>query len=665
MDTCIHLDKLSKTKCIDSFKTNVIFNAERVENLITFCTTSQIDANYCRPTAWKIALDVLDRTKPLSHWLETINKQRMEYKKKVKTYCSVKKFSGDPLGSVTKPTKKDNPSTNSNTWGIFHETNKLKDLINLDLSRTYQEIDLFTQVKVKNSLATVLFVWAKENEVPSYQQGMSDILGVFYIAFYPYYFKNPVKPKQTYQDIVSYLTSNEQALMHVDDIYTYFHDEDYLEADLYFVFDKMMQKGVKDLFNKATLSKTDPMYRRYELFPQDWKDESDEDVPSYVNRRCNLLVKEKLKRLDDELFTHFRRIDLVCGTFLQRWLRCAFSHEFDSKQIVVIWDAMFGNENVNEDKYPLIYMDYFALGMFFRIRKDLLNGEQNDCFSILFRYPKVERIEDLVSLANKVKEAIEDNLNGVNTLVYEVLFIPRPMSANCITPHMYNQAEMKKERRKEDVSGGSNSGGSGNNGNVGQSGSDENDGGFFGGKIMSSLGSFGGMIKEKVQQASEKIGEKIEQIKADKNINSFGEVISNFVGQNNQQQQQQQQLNDYEDNNGYNYDNNYNYNNNNSGSNEYDYNNSGNSGNNNSSNNVNEQNENITQMNTDDTNNYNNNTTTTTTNTTSDNNEYQIDSHSILSTLSRINTKYHLYMDVRDKKELRTIIQFFKDNITD
>ena len=68
-------------------------------------------------------------------------------------------------------------------------------------------------------------------------------------------------------------------------------------------------------------------------------------------------------------------------------------------------------------------------------------------------------------------------------------------------------------------------------------------------------------------------------------------------------------------------------------------------------------------MNTDDTNNYNNNTTTT--NTTSDNNEYQIDSHSILSTLSRINTKYHLYMDVRDKKELRTIIQFFKDNITD
>ena len=98
MDTCIHLDKLSKTKCIDSFKANVIFNAERVENLITFCITSQIDVNYCRPTAWKLALDVLDRTKSIPHWLETINKQRMEYKKKVKAYCSVKKFSGDPLG---------------------------------------------------------------------------------------------------------------------------------------------------------------------------------------------------------------------------------------------------------------------------------------------------------------------------------------------------------------------------------------------------------------------------------------------------------------------------------------------------------------------------------------------------------------------------------------
>ena len=642
MDTCIHLDKLSKSKCIDSFKENVIFNAKRVENLTTFCINSQIDEKYCRPTAWKLALDVFDRNKSISQWLESVHKQRLEYKKKVKAYCSVKKFSGDPLGSASsKHVKKDNNS-NSNTWGIFHETNKLKDLINLDLSRTYQEIDLFQQVKVKNSLATILFVWAKENEVPSYQQGMSDILGVFFIAFYPYYCKNPTKPKQTYQDVSSFLSSHEQTSTHIDDVYTYFHDEDFLEADLYFVFDKMMQKGVKDLFNKATLAKTDPQYRKYELFPQDWKDESDEDVPSYVNRRCSLLVKEKLKKLDDELFTHFRRIDLVCGTFLQRWLRCAFSHEFDSKQIVVIWDAIFGNENVFEDKYPLIYMDYFALGMFFRMRKDLLNGEQNDCFSILFRYPKVERIEDLVNLANKVKAAINDNLNGIQTLVYEVLFIPRPMSANCITPHMYNQKEMMKEKRNDERTYTNNSA----NKEVYESGNDgdNEDGGFFGGKIMSSLGSFGGMIKEKVQQASEKIGEKIEQIKADKNINSFGEVISNFVGQN-QQQQQQQQLNDYDDN-SYNY----NYDNNN-GNNEYDYNNN----NNYSDNNVNEQNENITQMNTD-TSSYNN---------TNNDNEYQIDSHSILSTLSRINSKYHLYMDVKDKKELRTIIQFFKDNITE
>ena len=630
MDTCIRLDKLSKSKCIDSFKANVVFNGNRVDDLITFCVNSQIDEKHCRPTAWKLALEVLDRSKSVCQWSEIVNKQRLEYKKKVKTYCSVKKFSGDPLGSsAVKTTKKDN---NSNTWGIFHETNKLKDLINLDLSRTYQEIDLFQQVKVKNSLATILFVWAKENEVPSYQQGMSDILGVFFIAFYPYYCKNPSKPKQTHQDICSFLSSNDQAAAHIDDIYTYFHDEDFLEADLYFVFDKMMQKGVKDLFNKATLSKTDPQYRKYELFPQDWKDESDEDVPSYVNRRCSLLVKEKLKKLDDELFTHFRRIDLACGTFLQRWLRCAFSHEFDSKQIVVIWDAIFGNENAGEDKYPLIYMDYFALGMFFRVRKDLLNGEQNDCFTILFRYPKVERVEDLVSLANKVKAAINDNLNGIQTLVYEVLFIPRPMSANCITPHTYNQAETKKERNDNERKHANGSHASGS------AASEEDGGGFFGGKIMNSIGNIGGMIKEKVQQASERIGETIEQIKADKNINSFGEVISNFVGQNQNQNQQQQQLNDYDDNN-------YNYNNGN-GNNEYNY-----------SNNTNEQNEPITQMNTDNT---GNNTPTN-----SDNGEYQIDPHNILSTLSRINSKYHLYMDVKDKKELRTIIQFFKDNISE
>ena len=598
MDTQITLEKFSKTKCIDSFKENVIFNPERVENLISFCIDSQVDEVLCRPIAWRLALDVVDKNKALSQWVDTINKQRLEYKKKVKAYCSVKKFAGDPLGSAAKGGKKEK----DNNWGVFHETNKLKDLINLDLSRTYQEIDLFQQVKIKNMLATILFVWAKENETPSYQQGMSDIIGVFFIAFYPYYCKNTTKPKLTSQDIASFFLDRQLTESHVDDIYTFFHDEDYLEADLYFVFDKMMQKGVKDLFNKITLSKTDPLYRKFEIFPEDWKDESDEDVPSFINRRCNLLVKEKLKKLDDELFTHFRRIDLSCNIFLQRWLRCAFNHEFDSKQILVIWDAIFGNENPSEDKYPLIYMDYFALAMFFRIRKDLLNGEQNDCFTSLFRYPKVEHIEDLVSLANKVKQAINDNLNGKQTLVYEVLFIPRPLSANNITPHMYNQLENHYAPSKENKQAKQTE----NN----QTGNEiESESGFFGGKIMSSLGSFGGMIKEKVQQASEKIGEKIEQIKADNNINSFGEVISNFVNPN------QQQMDNYENNNN-------NYYNNEQSSNYYE-------------------------------------------DSTENNEEYQVDSHNILNTLTRINAKYHMFMDVKDKEELRAIIQFFKDNITD
>ena len=117
------------------------------------------------------------------------------------------------------------------------------------------------------------------------------------------------------------------------------------------------------------------------------------------------------------------------------------------------------------------------------------------------------------------------------------------------------------------------------------------------------------MIKEKVQQASEKIGEKIEQIKADNNINSFGEVISNFVNPN------QQQTDNYENNNN-------NYYNNEQSSNYYE-------------------------------------------DSTENNEEYQVDSHNILNTLTRINAKYHMFMDAKDKEELRAIIQFFKDNITD
>ena len=89
-----------------------------------------------------------------------------------------------------------------------------------------------------------------------------------------------------------------------------------------------MKRGVKGLFNQNKLDKSDSNYNLFELFPKRFKDNVDDDVPTLINRRCNILIKEKLRVLDSQLYDHFTQIDLNCSIFLQRWLRCLFNREF-------------------------------------------------------------------------------------------------------------------------------------------------------------------------------------------------------------------------------------------------------------------------------------------------------------------------------------------------
>ena len=594
----IIIEKLDKKKCAECFKENVIQNQTRIKSLEEFCLNGEVDEKMVRPIAWKIFLDVLPRNESIGTWVEEIQKMRTEYKRKKNSYFKIKKFSGDPLGSsLTGIKKKNNPE-----WEVHHQEVEMKNLINLDLSRTYQDIDLFLNTNNKNLLANILFIWGKENSDVSYQQGMNELLAVFYLGFYPYYFKSVTKPKPHKNDIYHYVNSNDTTINeHLEDIYVFFNDEEELEADLYYIFCNLMKRGIKELFDQKTkLEKSNPLYKEYELFPDLWKDESDEDVPTHINRRCSLLVKEKMKILDEELFSHFKMIDLVCTSFLQRWFRCMFGREFEYKEVLILWDAIFANENP-KNKYPLIFMDYIALAMFFRLRKDLIQSEQNECFSTLFRYPKVERIVDLVSLSDKVKDAINDQLKGIKTLVYEVLFIPRPLT---VSPHTYNQIPNKFSEEEEKKT------------NQTQQEEESEKSSFFN-NALSSLGNIGGMIKESVKTVSSKVSEKIDQIKSDNNPGLMG-VISNLVGNNNKEEETNQtnDSNNYYENTNY------------------------------SNNNQNYQQDNYIQANEE-----------------SLDNSGGMEPRYIVNKLEKYCTKYGRYMEKTDRDDFRAIVDYLTNNI--
>ena len=646
MSDTIKVDKCSLSSCLKNFKEKVLLNSERIQTLKSLCSNAEMEDQFIRPTSWKIFLETLPSTSSgniLNEWIETISEQREEYKRKFKKFCKIKKFTGDPLGGKSSE-KKSKGET---------EDEELKHLINLDLSRTYQDVDLFLQSKTKNLLADVLFIWSKENTDISYKQGMNELLAVFYLAFYPYYFVTRTKPKPNKNDILNYIKDNKSIEDHLEDIYVFFNDEDEFKSDLFFIFDNLMKKGIKNLFNQNKLDKNDSNYNIFELFPNRFKDTVDDDVPTLINRRCSILIKEKLRALDPQLFDHFKQIDLSCSIFLQRWLRCLFNREFQYREVLILWDAIFAYEfsNKKNQKYHLMYMDFIAIAMILRIRDSLKREDQNQCFSILFKYPHIDNIIDLIKLSDKVSNAINEQLNGSNSDVYDILGIMKPIesrpahwNSSGISPHEYNQ----KNNRKNSIgdknnnntnfnsSNNYNNNSSNNNNNVINSNNNNNNNNEMSSEFSNqaknllnnawnSLGKFGGIVKDFGMKVSDKVSEKIEQFTNESPTPTYNN---------------QEQYNNYGIKKSYDIgiapiktedeikeENNYN-----------NYNNNNNNNHNELSNNNENNDENI--------NGYNRN-----------------DMQDIINKLEELDTRYNMFMNPKDKKDFRTIISYLKNNL--
>jgi hypothetical protein len=149
----------------------------------------------------------------------------------------------------------------------------LKKIINLDVSRTYQDKDLFQNTAIKELMVNILFIWSKENEDVSYKQGMNELLAVLLFGLYPFYFKNPYKLKP--DQLVTAIKTEKSK--YNKEIYHFFHDEEDLSADLYALFEAVMNKGIKELFDNNT--KRDSLNnKKFELFQQQWTDEPDSEI---------------------------------------------------------------------------------------------------------------------------------------------------------------------------------------------------------------------------------------------------------------------------------------------------------------------------------------------------------------------------------------------------
>ena len=99
----------------------------------------------------------------------------------------------------------------------------------------------------------------------------------------------------------------------------------------------------------------------------------------------------------------------------QRWLKCLFKREFPIKSVCLIWDTILANEGENPTG-ELEYVDYFVIAMLLNIKDTLLKRDNNEMFEVLLHYPEVNRFNEFLKLAEKVKDnlAIPNNSEDNN-----------------------------------------------------------------------------------------------------------------------------------------------------------------------------------------------------------------------------------------------------------
>ena len=484
----IETPKYDKKSCVDEFVRDLI-QGNGVDIFRKYSLNGELDKYHIRGMAWKIFMEVLPETETLDQWVDTLDKLRNQYKTKTKTILKTQKFKGDPLSGMAMDT------SGSETWNTYYADNDTKKLINLDLNRTFQELAIFHDNKVKSNLADILFIWNKENSDVGYQQGMNDILAVSFLALYPCYFKNSKKLKKN--EIIKLSSEQISAIDNAQDIYDFFHDEDELYSDLFFCFTKLMKRGLKELFETLKGNeKSIVSYKKYQLFANQWEEEPTDDLQNPLNIRCTLIIKQKLKSIDPDVYQHFKKIGLSCTIFLQRWLKCMFDREFELKDIFTLWDAIFATPD-SQNGYGLVFLDYIALSMILRIRKELLENDQNECFTTLFKYPHIENISELVIFSNNLQIAVEEMLHGKRSPFLE---------------RVLGNSTIDDKKGKKDVNMGNmafapqNYGQFNNNEyNFNNNNNEEaNDNKGFFKNAFSSMGGFFSSMKQKFEQKSEK-----------------------------------------------------------------------------------------------------------------------------------------------------------------
>eukprot|EP00400_MALV-I_sp_L67-5_P000328 gene328-1125_t len=374
--------------------------------------------NEVRSFLWALLLGAVSTGKlGLQPWVDALAMSRVKYSEMKKKHAPNLDVSGlDP--NVANPLA---PMSANNPWAKRHEDQEILDEIWKDVERTYQEFEVYRKESTRRQLQQVLYNYCKENK-KEYRQGMNELCAV--ILF------------------VVATNKNSDLLMKYNLAPT---NSDEIEADTYFLFERLMSKGAGHMFltessesrekRAAAMKEANKNKAGMGNLKSNINTGTIPDADTALLARCQYVYHTVFKQVDPQLYKHLHNsLGLQPQLFLLRWIRCLFTRELSLNQVIECWDAILmdgfvrnkGSGAVVDETtavstgevalaasgcFPLV--DYLAIAFANEVRDDLLKEDYSGALAIMLRYPQPDDVWFLVSKS----EQLRDPTNSMTRLV--------------------------------------------------------------------------------------------------------------------------------------------------------------------------------------------------------------------------------------------------------
>ncbi|KAK0630588.1 rab-GTPase-TBC domain-containing protein [Bombardia bombarda] len=294
----------------------------------------------CRSVCWKAFL--LFQDAPAANWPHILRESRNSYSSACADYLKFIKHP-EQLAALPFDPLDDDPDS---PWNAARRDELIRDEILQDVRRLPDE-PFYHREDIQTMILDILFLYCKLNpSVGGYRQGMHELLApmVYVVA----------------QDAVDRgaIAVGDPA----DPVMVEMLDSYYIEHDAYALFDKIM--GRASVF--------------YEV-----DTEAGSSVPeqSTIVEKSRYIHETALMKIDQELASHIKNIEVLPQIFLIRWIRLLFGREFPFEQLLALWDAIFAFDP------SLDLIDFICVAMLLRIRWTLLEADYSVALQLLLKYP--------------------------------------------------------------------------------------------------------------------------------------------------------------------------------------------------------------------------------------------------------------------------------------